>query len=166
MKAEPTATTGDDNYTRHNEVAMMTWGESACLIYRWPCLKALQTPTERPAGMRERERKGEERKVKEGGWEKLEEGAHIPCCRAKEMHGHALFSKACRGVIHKEHGWSNTAACAEKRWESWRNRWMIGRALTKALLLILYCYVELLSNNFRLVYTLIKALHIFPLIYS
>lgn len=28
-------------------------------------------------------------------------GLHIPYCRAKEMHGHALFSKACLGVIHK-----------------------------------------------------------------
>lgn len=79
----------------------MTWGESACLIYRWPCLKALQTPTERPVGERERERgKREDERMRgtgRGGVWRL----HIPCSRAKEMHGHALFSKACLGVIHK-----------------------------------------------------------------
>lgn len=47
-------------------------------------------------------------------------GLHTPCCRAMEMHGHALFSEACLGVFFiKEHGWLNTAAFTKKTRESW-----------------------------------------------
>lgn len=62
-------------------------------------------------------------------------GLHSPCCRAMEMHGHALFSEACLGVcvffssfFIKEHGWLNTAAFTKKRWESWRDSLNDGTA--------------------------------------
>lgn len=100
------ATQGDDNYVRRNKAAMMTRVESVCLIYRWPCLKALQTPTETPAGVREKERERERgmRQAETGRvW-----GRHIPCSRGKEMHGHALFSKACLVLFMKERGFSST----------------------------------------------------------
>lgn len=49
-------------------------------------------------------------------------GLHTLCCRAMEMHGHALFSEACLGGFFfiKEHGWLNTAAFTKKSRESWR----------------------------------------------
>lgn len=59
-------------------------------------------------------------------------GLHSPCCRAMEMHGHALFSEACLGVFLfffiTEHGWLNTAAFTKRRWASWRDSLNDGAA--------------------------------------
>lgn len=94
----------------------MTWGESACLIYRWPCLKALQTPTERPVGVR---RKGERRGT-EGGWGKLNEerfqGCTFPVAEQRKCMVMHYLARAVLVLSIKEHGWLNTAACTEKSW--------------------------------------------------
>lgn len=63
-------------------------------------------PTERPRGD-ERERKEEN---KEGGASEL----HSLCCGAKEMHGRALFSNACLGVVHKG-AWLAKNCCVQRR---------------------------------------------------
>lgn len=63
-------------------------------------------PTERPRGDA-RERKEEN---KEGGASEL----HSLCCSAKEMHGRALFSNACLGVVHKG-AWLAKNCCVQRR---------------------------------------------------
>lgn len=88
----------------------MTWGESACLIYRWPCLKALQTPTERPVGVRK----------KEEGRGKLNEerfqGCTFPVAEQRKCTVMHYLARAVLVLFRKEHGWLNTAACTEKSW--------------------------------------------------
>lgn len=48
----------------------------------------------------ENEERGRPREVDKGGASEL----HSLCCSAEEMHGRALFSNACLGVVYKGEG--------------------------------------------------------------
>lgn len=83
---------------------MVTWGESACFIYRWPCLKAVQMPTDRLFG-----KGGRQRKKMTGDWQKLKEEGLWSCTVS------VVVQRKCT-VIHylvmpvlvfyiKEYGW-------------------------------------------------------------
>lgn len=78
-------------------------------------------PTEGPARFRRRGREsgGEREEVERGKnvecrGRGVVSGMHAPCCRAMEMHGHALFSEACLGVFFHKGTWLVEHCCIHK----------------------------------------------------